>query len=163
MKKNLGTLISGTERTTNMTVKDIKEPLNDQKSNYIEDYMPTDDDINSLADIDGHHPSILPYPGPCDFGTWLESQFSTIIPIGTAAFLEQLQRRSESEIEYWINLSAKDYLEMLGKEQYDQIRKTLAEIKTIRRYILKQQEEGISNKEKWSYLDFLSFRSMHLT
>ena len=154
---------SGTERTANMTVKDVKEPLNDQKSNFIEDYMPTDDDIDSLADIDGYHPSILPYPGPCDFGTWLESQFSTIIPIGTAAFLEQLQMKSEKEIEYWTNLSAKDYLEMLGKEQYDQVRKTLAEIKTIRRYILEQQDKGISTKEKWSYLDFLSFRAMHLT
>ena len=154
---------SGTERATNMTVKAVKEPLNDQKSNYIEDYMPTDDDIDSLADIDGNHPSILPYPGPCDFGTWLESQFSTIIPVGTAAFLEQLQMTSENEIDYWLNLSAKDYLEMLGKDQYDQVRKALAEIKTIRRYILKQQNEGISTKEKWSYLDFLSFRAMHLS
>ena len=46
---------------------------------------------------------------------------------------------SEGDIEYWINLSAKDYLEMLGQEQYDKVRKTLAEIKTIRRFILKRK------------------------
>ena len=50
---------------------------------------------------------------------------------------------------------------MLGPEQYDQIRKTLAGIKTIRWYIFRQQEHGINPNEKWSYLDFLSFRTMY--
>ena len=123
--------------------------------------MPNDDDIDSLADIDGNHPSILPYPGPKDFGTWLESHFSTMTPIGTAAFPEQYNMVSESDIEYWINLSAKNYLEMLGHGQYDKVRKTLAKIKTIRRFILNKQNDSTS-KEKWLYLDFLSFRSMYL-
>ena len=74
---------SGTERTSNMAVKDVKEPLNDNESSYIVDYMPTDDDIDSLANIDGNYPSLFPYLGPNYFGTWLESQFTTIFPSGT--------------------------------------------------------------------------------
>ena len=60
---------SGTQRTSNIAVKTVKEPLNINKSSYIEDYMPTDVDIDSLADIDGSYPCILPYPGPIDFDT----------------------------------------------------------------------------------------------
>ena len=42
-----------TTRTSNTAVKDAKEPLNDKENGYIEDYMPTINDIDSLADISG--------------------------------------------------------------------------------------------------------------
>ena len=53
-------------------------------------------------------------------------------------------------------------LKMLGPEQYDSIRNTLAELRLIRRYIDDQESKGASKAEKWSYLDFLSYRSMHI-
>lgn len=77
---------SNTERTENTAVKDVKKPLNMEKDSYIENYMPSDDDIDSLADIDGGHIKISPYPGCMNFGPWLESQFPTIIPSGTEIF-----------------------------------------------------------------------------
>ena len=148
-----------TERTLNTAVK---KPLNDEKPD-LEEHMPADDDIDSLADIEGDLIKILPYPGPQDFGTWAESQFPTIIPQGTAAFLDQLNMTTESDVYYWIGLSAKDYLEMLGPNQYDKIRRTLAELRLIRRYIDHQEDKGVNRAEKWSYLDFLSFRAMYIS
>jgi hypothetical protein len=112
---------SDTKRTKNTAVKDVKKPLNMEKDSYIENYIPSDDDIDSLADIDGGHIKISPYPGSTNFGPWLESQFPTIIPNGTAMFLEQLDILSEADLYYWISLKAKDYLKILGPDQYDRI------------------------------------------
>ena len=50
---------------------------------------------------------------------------------------------------------------MLEQEQYDKVRKTLAEIKTIRRFKQMKDDKGIS-KEKWSYLDYLAHRANYL-
>ena len=35
--------------------------LNDKEDDYIEDYMPTDEVIDSLADFSGDHINIVPY------------------------------------------------------------------------------------------------------
>ena len=45
--------------------------------------MPSDNDIDSLADVSGNHIKIVPYPGPLDFSIWCESQFPHVIPQGT--------------------------------------------------------------------------------
>ena len=120
-----------TGRDFNLAVKelltDIKEQLNDQNDIYI----PGDDDIDSLADTSGDTFKILPYPGPTDFGNWVESQFSSVIPKGTAAFLDQFNITTEEDTYYWSSLYSHDYLELLGPEQYDKVRNTLAELHLI--------------------------------
>ena len=117
-----------TTRTSNTAIKDVKEPLNDEDADYIEDYMPTDDDIDSIADVSGDPVRIVPYPGPIDFGIWCESQFPHIISWGTAEFLQQFDIMSESDVYHWINLEAREYLKLLGPEQYDNARKLLTEL-----------------------------------
>ena len=73
-------IFQNTTRTSNTAVKDNKELLNDKENDYIEDYMPTDDYIDSLADVSGDPKRIVPYPGPLDFNIWCESQFPHVIP-----------------------------------------------------------------------------------
>ena len=113
-----------TTRTSNTAVKDVKKPLYDEEDDYIDDYMPTDDDIDSLADTSGDLIRISPYPGPLEFGAWCESQFPNVIPKGTAEFLDQFNILSEADVYHWINLDAREYLKLLGPEQYDNAEKT---------------------------------------
>ena len=122
--------------------------------------MPTDDDIDSLADTSGDLIRISPYPGPLKFGAWCESQFSNVIPKGAAEFLEQFNILSEADVYHWINLDAREYLKLLGPEQYDNVRKTLTELRTIRKYIDSQLDKK-DDTPKWSYLDYLSLRMMN--
>jgi hypothetical protein len=119
-----------------------------------------DDDIDSLGDPnDGFGPTILPYPGVDDYGNWLESQFPSVIPTGTSYFLKQLDMENEADVTHWANLDAPNYLDLLGPKQYDAIRKVLAEIKTIRRFIVSQD---ITSTKPWSYQEYLSHRSKFL-
>ena len=125
----------------------------------MDDYIPKDDDIDSLADMDLVQPTIAPYPGPTDFGTWAESQFTGMIPNGTATFLDQFNLLSEKDVDYWTNLKAQDYLKMLGEQQYEHVRKTLAELRTIRKYVLEEKKKIRPN---WLYGEYLTFREMYL-
>ena len=65
--------------TSNTAVKDAKELLNGRKDDYIQNYMPTDNDIDPLADVSGDPIKIVPYTGPLDFGIWCKSQFPHVI------------------------------------------------------------------------------------
>ena len=64
-----------TTRIFNTTINNVKTLLNDKEDDYIDNYMPTYDDIDSLADVNGDPIKIVPYPGPLDFGIWCEPQF----------------------------------------------------------------------------------------
>lgn len=48
-------------------------------------------------------------------------------------------------------------------EEYDDVRNTLAEARTIRKYTHQQWENGPNESKLWSYLDYLSFRDYHLS
>ena len=150
----------GTTRTSNTVVKDVKEPLNDNDDDYIEDYMFTDDDINFLEDVSGDPIRIVPYPGPIDFGIWCESQFPHVIPQGKTDFLRQFDIMFEPDVYHWNNLKARNYLMFLGPKQYDNVRKILAELQTIRKYITSQLDKRHSNTFKRSYLHYISLRML---
>ena len=80
----------GTERVTNISVKDVKSPLRQKNDDFTPTYSTDDDDIDSLAEPKVPlGTKILPYPGYKDFGAWLESQFSTTIQSGTGTLLQQ--------------------------------------------------------------------------
>ena len=110
--------------------------------------MPTDDDIDSLADISGDPIKIVPYPGPIDFGIWCESQFLHVISQGTAEFLSQFGILSLSDVYHWINLEAREYLKFLGPEHYDNVRKILAVVHTIKKYNISQLDKANDNTSK---------------
>ena len=74
-----------------------------KKDSYLEDYMPTDDDNDSLADVSGDHIKIVPYPGPFNFGKWYMSQFPHVIPQGTAELLKQFNITFEADVYQWLN------------------------------------------------------------
>ena len=142
-------------------VKDVKELLNDDDDDYIEDYMPTDDDIDSLADVSGDPIRNAPYPGPFDFGIWCESQFPHVIPQETGELLRQFGIMSESDVYHWINLEARKYLKLLGLELYCNARKIVAELQTIKKYIDSQIDKGNNNLSKYSYLKSIYFIKSH--
>jgi len=128
--------MESTKRVTNTSVKDVKLPLSLKNDDFTTTYSTDDDDIDSLAEPKtSYRTKVLPYPGYRDFGAWLESQFAVTIQTGTETFIQQLNLKSEEDIDYWFNSTAKDYIEMFGSEQYDKVRMTLAEIITIRKYI----------------------------
>lgn len=82
--------VGGTERVTNISVKDIKSPLRQKNDDFAPTYSTDDDDIDSLAEPKVPlGTKIPPYPGYKDFGAWLESQFLTTIQSGTETFLQQ--------------------------------------------------------------------------
>jgi hypothetical protein len=148
------------------TVKNVKLQLSGKSHDYPgflkedEESLTDDDDIDSLGDPnDDFGPTILPYPGVDDYGNWLESQFPSVIPTGTSYFLKQLDMENEADVTHWANLDAPNYLDLLGPKQYDAIRKVLAEIKTIRRFIVSQD---ITSTKPWSYQEYLSHRSKFL-
>ena len=62
---------------------------------------------------------------------------------------------------HWINLEAREYLKFLGPKQYDNVRKILAELQTIRKYIDSQLDKENDIVFKWSYLDYLFLRMMN--
>ena len=139
--------VEGTERVTNTAAKDVKLPLTQKLDDLTTTYSTDDDDIDSLAEPRvSLSTKILPYPGYKDFGAWLESQFLTTIPFGTEAFLQQFDLQSEEDIDKWLEYTAQDYIVMLGNKSYDKVRLTLAEIKTIRRYIKQQKYNDPINK-----------------
>src|SRR5688572_19644281 len=51
---------------------------------------------------------------------------------------------------------------MLGSEAYDNARMTLAEIRTIRRYIEHQKDNDPNDPKAWSYIEYLSFQDKYL-
>src|SRR5687768_7561369 len=136
------------EKVHNNTSKTVKLPLTQK----MEDFTPYYKAYNKIA----------PYQSYKKFGGWLESQFPEVIPEGTDSFLEQLGIQSEGEIDYWLSLTAKDYMAKLGKEAYDDVRLTLAEIRTIRRYIHQQWDKDLNDPNIWSYLDYLAFREYYI-
>lgn len=53
------------------------------------------------------------------------------------------------EIDYWLSLTAKDYILKIGIEEYDDVRTTLAESRTIRKYIHQQWDNGPNDPKLW--------------
>lgn len=126
---------------------DVKLPLNPKMDNFV------------------HTPStkskITPYPGYQLFGKWLESQFPTI-PIGISMLLHSLDIKTECDIDYWVSLTAKDYVTILGKEVYENVRVALAEVRNVRRYIHHQWDNDKNDPKNWTYLDYLAFRNYYI-
>ena len=61
---------------------------------------------------------------------------------------------------HWINLEAKEYLKLIGPEQYDNVRKITAELHTIRKYIDSHLDKGNVKTFEWSYLDYFFLKIM---
>lgn len=127
----------------------------------MEDTIPTDDDIDSLADIEVNPFSILPYPGPHDFDNWCESQFSGYITPGSSEFLHHLGIEEDNDTYYWTNINPREYINLLGANQYDKVRNILIELQVIRRFI-DYQHDIKPNATKGSYVDYFVFREQHL-
>ena len=60
-----------------------------------------------------------------------------------------------------INLEVGEYIQLLGPEQHDNVRKILVELQTIMKYIDSQLDKGNDNTSKWLYLDYLLLRMMN--
>ena len=67
----------------------------------------------------------------------------------------------ETDVYQWIKLEATEYLNLLGPEQYDNVRKMLAELHTIRKYIDSQLDKANDNTSKWSDLNYLSLKMIN--
>ena len=62
--------VEGTERVTNISVKDVKSPLRQKNDDFAPTYSTDDDDIDSLAEPKVSATKMLPYPGYNDIGAW---------------------------------------------------------------------------------------------
>ena len=89
---------------------------------YKEIYVPTDDDLDILADIRGKDIKILPYPEPLISGTCCKSRLPTIILNETANYLKPFHKSSKVDVYLWIILNASKYLKMLGPKKHNRFK-----------------------------------------
>lgn len=106
----------------------------------------TDDPIDSY---------IICYPSFLHYGEWLESQFPTIIPSGTATFINQFDFSSELDVVNFPQQDGSHFLSLFGAAQYEWIRHTLADIQVIQRFLMTQDP----TLDYFSYQAFLLYRS----
>ena len=128
-----------------------------QLSSPLEPSHSLDDDDILPSDLSALRPAgayITCYPGYQYFHVWLESQFPTIIPNGTASFLHQFHLDSEEAVHLFSGHNGVWFCDLIGAHQYDRVRLILAEIRTILDYVTKHPKD-----DYYSYTDFLDFRS----
>ena len=117
------------------------------------------DDTITAGDLSSFRPieaCITPYPGYQSYHDWLEAQFPSIIPTGTGTFLHHFPFDSDNAVFTFFGQTGARFCHILGAQQYDSLRSTFAEIKTILDYVLEQDPDD----PYYPYLDFLEFRAV---
>ena len=123
----------------------------------IEPSLPLDTDTMQTSDMSDLRPAeacITVYPGFKDYPLWLEQQFPSIVPPGTANYLQQLQFTGEEDLSLFWAQSGAEHCELIGPQVYDMIRDSLADLKVIWDFIRLQDPVA----PYYPFVDFLHFR-----